>query len=397
MRLAVVESAPRGGLLHYAAQLAAALAVRGNEVDLVTARGCELEAAPVGVRVRAVLTAAVDTPTEPPTGLAYFRRRAGIAVRVVRASSRTLFECARGRYDAALLVDDLSVAPAAAGALALTVIPRGPLIAAICHEPRPRSRRGGGLYVTSPLLIALLRRFYARADVVFVHGEDSRKQFQAAWASRRVELIPHGDERLLTGEPPPPARGEGILFFGEWRRAKGIESLMEAFDVLAERRPRARLTIAGVPTPDADPDAIRRWAGGHGERVVLVDRYLPIPEVRQVFADARVVAAPYLAGSQSGVVHLAMTMARPVVASDVGELPKAVADGLTGRIVPRADSEALATALEEVLADPILAQRWGDAGRRRVMLEFSWERVAALVESALTRRAAVGRPSRLSG
>ena len=52
-------------------------------------------------------------------------------------------------------------------------------------------------------------------------------------------------------------------------------------------------------------------------------------------------------------------------------------------MVPRADSVALADALEEILGDPALAERWGRAGRRRVMEEFSWERVAELVERAL--------------
>jgi glycosyltransferase involved in cell wall biosynthesis len=385
MRLAVVESAPRGGLLHYAAQLAEALAARGHDTSLVTAREGELEAAPPQVRMRDVLPAAVRTPTEPPSGAAYLLRRAGIAARVVAASLRTLLEVARGRYDAVVLVDDLSVAPAVAGALVLTLLPRGPVVAAICHEPRPRSRRGGGLYATSPPLLALLRAFYTRADVVFVHGETSRREFLDVWSARAVEVIPHGDERLLAGEPPSPAEGETVLFFGEWRRAKGIHVLIEAFDLLVERRPEARLMIAGVPTPDSDPAAVRRWAERHGERVTLVDRYLPIPEVREVFAQARVVAAPYLAGSQSGVVHLAMSMARPVVASDVGELPQAVAEGATGRIVPRGDAAALADALEQVLADPERARRWGEAGRRRVMEQFGWERVAELAEAALIR------------
>lgn len=384
MRLAVVESAPRGGLLHYAAQLAGALAARGHETSLVTAADGELTEAPPGVRLRDVLPAAVRTPSEPPTGLAYLLRRAGIAARVVAASLRTLLVAARGRHDAVLLVDDLSVAPAAAGALALTLLPRGPAIAAICHEPRPRSRRGDGdLYARAPLLLALLRRFYARADVVFVHGEASRDEFLGRWRARDVRVIPHGDARLVAGEAPEPAPGETILFFGEWRRAKGIQVLMDAFDELAGRREGARLTIAGVPTADADPDAVRRWAERHGERVDLIDRYVEIGELNELFGRARVVAAPYLAGSQSGVVHLAMTMARPVVASDAGELPRAVADGVTGRIVPRGDARALADALDEVLGDAELARRWGEAGRTRVLEEFGWERVAELVEDAL--------------
>jgi glycosyltransferase involved in cell wall biosynthesis len=384
VRLAVVESAPRGGLLQYAAQLADALAGRGHSVELVTARGHELEAPLERARVCDVLVAAVSNPGETPTGVRYQLRRAGIAIRLVRASARTLWEVRRWGYDAALLVDDLSVSPAAAGALALTFVPGRPLLAAVCHEPRPRSRRPGpDLYATSPLLLGLLRRLYPRLDVVFVHGERSRAEFVRTWPPSHVYIIPHGDERLLAGDPPPAADEERVLFFGEWRRAKGLWELLHAFDLVAERRPGARLTIAGTPTPDVDPGAVRRWAAERAERVEVIDRYLSMSEARAAFAAARVVATPYLAGSQSGVVHLAMTMARAVIASDVGELPTTVMDGATGRIVPAGDVTALANALHEVLGDPVLAHEWGEAGRAHLQAVASWELVAERVELAL--------------
>ena len=158
---------------------------------------------------------------------------------------------------------------------------------------------------------------------------------------------------------------------------------MAAFDLLVGDRPDARLTIAGVPTPDADPNRVRAWAQGHYGAVTIIDRYIEISEVPGLFASARVVATPYIASSQSGVVHLAMTMGRAVVASDVGELPGTVIDGETGRIVPGGDVESLREALAEVLADPELATRLGEAGRRRALTEFSWDSVAERVQAAL--------------
>ena len=123
MRVAVIASAPRGGLLHYAAQMSRALAARGHEVDLITARGHELDG-PLGrARIRPALPASLRTPSEPPTGVRYLWRRALIAIRVVAASARTLWEVGRGGYDLVLLTDDLSVVPAATGALVLTRMP----------------------------------------------------------------------------------------------------------------------------------------------------------------------------------------------------------------------------------------------------------------------------------
>jgi glycosyltransferase involved in cell wall biosynthesis len=230
---------------------------------------------------------------------------------------------------------------------------------------------------------------YERLDLVFVHGEQSRAEFERTWPPTPLAVIPHGDERLFAAAAPPaaaPAPEERILFFGEWRKVKGLDVLMDAFDALVARRPSARLTIAGPPAPeDADPDVVRRWAARHGSlRVTVDDRYVPVPEVAALFAEARVVVAPYLVAYGSGVVALAMTMGRAVVASRVGDLPAAVADGETGLLVEPGDATALAGALEQVLADAGQAERMGAAGRARAASTSSWEAVAERVEAALT-------------
>jgi glycosyltransferase involved in cell wall biosynthesis len=390
VRLAVVESAAHGGLLHYAVQLADALAQRGHAVDLITARDNELMGRMAAARMRAVLVAPAPRPSEPPAGVPYLARRGAIAVRLARASARSLWELRRGRYDAAVFVDDLDIAATAAFALLLALLPGGPALARVCHEPRPRNRwAGGDLYASSRVLRALLRALYPRLDLVLVHGERSRDEFARTWPPARVAAIPHGDERILAAAPPPPADEERILFFGDWRRAKGLYQLMAAFERLQARRPGARLTIAGTPTPDVDADHVRRWAAARPEQVEVIDGYVPLDEVGDLFARARVVATPYLAGSQSGVLHLAMTMQRAVVTSDIGELGRTVRDGETGRVVPAGDEEALADALGGLLADPELCARLGAEARRRLLAESGWDRVAEQVEAQLEALAAL--------
>lgn len=388
MRLAVIESAPRGGLLHYAAQLADALAARGHEVELVTARDNELIGRTGGARMRAILVAAAPPPVEAPTGLPYVARRVAIAIRLLRASTRTAWELQRGRYDAAIVIDDFDLALAAASALAFTLLPRRPALAAVCHEPRPRNRWAGeDLFATSRPLLAILRRLYARLDLILVHGERSREELLRTSKPAHVAVIPHGDERIVARDPPPPSGEERVLFFGDWRRSKGLHELTAAFERVERRRPAARLTIAGTPTPDGDPDRVRGWAAARRDRVEVIDRYVPLESVPALFARARVVATPYLAGSQSGVLHLAMTMERAVVTSDTGELGGTVVDGETGLVVPAGDVEALADALGEVLADPALAARLGTEARRRMLAEAGWERVAERVEAELSQLA----------
>ena len=70
----------------------------------------------------------------------------------------------------------------------------------------------------------------------------------------------------------------------------------------------------------------------------------------------------------------------PVIASAAGGLPEAVADKKTGILIPPGDIPALTAAIIELLANPALRHQYGQAGRARVLAEFS---VSAMVQGNL--------------
>ena len=67
----------------------------------------------------------------------------------------------------------------------------------------------------------------------------------------------------------------------------------------------------------------------------------------------------------------AMLARLPVVATDVGSIAEAVLDGETGFLVPAEDVDALAGALQRLLADPELRRRLGESGRARALDRFT--------------------------
>ena len=69
-----------------------------------------------------------------------------------------------------------------------------------------------------------------------------------------------------------------------------------------------------------------------------------------------------------------MSAGRAVVATAVGGTPELIHDGLTGRLVPRGDREALARVLVALLLDPAERRRLGEAARQHVESTFSAER-----------------------
>jgi len=64
-----------------------------------------------------------------------------------------------------------------------------------------------------------------------------------------------------------------------------------------------------------------------------------------------------------------------VVATRVGGVSELVEDGATGFLVPPRDPDALAEALQKLIADPELRRHMGQAGREKALKEFTLDRM----------------------
>jgi glycosyltransferase involved in cell wall biosynthesis len=85
-----------------------------------------------------------------------------------------------------------------------------------------------------------------------------------------------------------------------------------------------------------------------------------------------------------------MACGAPVVGSDIGGIPETIVENETGRIVPNEDVDALAEAMEAILADDELRARMARQARERAVAEYSLDAAMAKV-GAMTRY--VFRPS----
>lgn len=174
-----------------------------------------------------------------------------------------------------------------------------------------------------------------------------------------------------------------VAFVGRITRQKGVAHLVAA----AHRfHPDAQLVLcAGAPdTPEiaAEVTAAVTDLATTRSRVFWVQQNLLARQIRELLSAATVFVCPSIY-EPLGIVNLeAMACATAVVASDVGGIPEVVADGTTGSLVhydpadPVAYRNDLAEAVNALITDPARARRYGDAGRRRCVEEFSWARVA---------------------
>lgn len=390
LRVAVVEPAARGGMIHYAHQLCRGLAEAGAEPTLVTARADELASLPHPYR-RVELLRLWDP--KPAAG-----RRSGTLRRAWRAAVwyrewlRLIVWVARERPDVVQL-GDVRFAGDLVPILVLAAV--GPPLVDVCHNVRPFAGGGrrAGWFAPGRPTRWLYRRIYRRFDRVAVHFAANRATFlvDTGLPPRRVATIVFGNQEIFRELADPavtpavlrrrlelPATAPVVLLFGSLAPYKGIDLAIEALARVVERVPEARLVIAGFPLPGFDLEAHRRLADRHGvaERVLFVPEYVPSGEVAAWMALAALVVLPYRQIFQSGVLPMAQTFGRPVVAAAVGALPEAIEDGRTGLVVPPEDLAALAEAVAGLLADPRRARELGEAAAAAARDRFAWRRVA---------------------
>ena len=120
---------------------------------------------------------------------------------------------------------------------------------------------------------------------------------------------------------------------------------------------------------------------------------LPRPELIQLLTHATVFVCPSVY-EPLGIVNLeAMACETAVVATRTGGIPEVVEDGVTGLLVPiepRGDGTGepvdpgafardIAERINELLADPERAERFGRAGRERAVEHFGWAAIAERV------------------
>jgi colanic acid/amylovoran biosynthesis glycosyltransferase len=168
-----------------------------------------------------------------------------------------------------------------------------------------------------------------------------------------------------------------IVGVGELNWIKGYSDALEAIERLVSRGvPVSYDIIGGEPAGDRGKPSDRPrllyliHELGLRDRVRLLGE-LTQPEVRQHLQRSDVLLQASLAEGLPNAVLEAMACALPVVVTDCGGLREAVTDGVEGFVCPRRSPEALATALETLWRDPGLAGRMGEAGRARVLAEFT--------------------------
>lgn len=222
-----------------------------------------------------------------------------------------------------------------------------------------------------------LRMAELRRHAAFVSfNERMREELLAASvAPGKLHVIPNGvDTNRFCSAPPEaqPPRPFTVLYTGRLVARKGVEVLLNAWELVLDRQPEARLLIAG--TGGNEPDSVEpelRARAAWPEFRGSVSFLGPVKQVEQLLPHTDVFVLPSRREGQPRAVLEAMACARPIVATRISGITELIADRTTGLLVAPDKPEELAKAVLELMDNKALAARLGRAAREFVLADHS--------------------------
>lgn len=277
-------------------------------------------------------------------------------------------------------------------------IPTGPAIVATARKlniPSIITLHGGDVYVNREQGYDFPTRWYVRpilrhtlrnADGLTAISSDCRTHALNAGATDdRTRIIMNGADlrRFSPGAADFSEYGNQMIFAcRQLIPRKGIRFLIRALALLKSDYPEVQVVVAG---DGMERESLAQLARdlGVADRVHMIG-WIPNARLPGYFRSSIFSVVPSLEEGFGIPAAEAMGCEIPVIASDAGGLPEVIDDGITGLVVKKGDSEALASAMRQLLDDENLRKEIGRAGRRKALTEFDWLITARSMEEMYT-------------
>lgn len=162
-------------------------------------------------------------------------------------------------------------------------------------------------------------------------------------------------------------QGPIIVYVGRISPYKGVHLLIQAFSLVRQEVPTAKLLIVGKHTFPDYSKKLREMA----DDSVIFAGYVSDEELPYYYAACDLYATATVWEGFNLPLAEAQACGKPVVAFNLGPHPEVVSDGETGFLVPPRDTDALAEAVIKLLKDTGLRQEMGEKACELVRSRFS--------------------------
>lgn len=233
---------------------------------------------------------------------------------------------------------------------------------------------GSDLYALRGAVFERLKRWIlARVNAVTVVSRAMRDYCEEHSLARGKIIVQSMgvdlESKFTPGETPD--NRAGLIFVGRLVEKKGVEYVIQALAVLADRHAQLKLTIVG---DGPSRENLSRLASNHGlsDRVCFVGS-VRNEEVPDYLRSAAISIMPSCDLEGLGLVVVeAQGCGCAVVASDLPAVRDTIVNGQTGLLAEPANPADLADKIARLLDDDSLRQRLAESGRRHALEKFTW-------------------------
>jgi D-inositol-3-phosphate glycosyltransferase len=231
------------------------------------------------------------------------------------------------------------------------------------------------------------KKIFELCDTLVVHNNFTAGELSKELNDYELKLavIPHGHfiDTAVTATDPDAYKSKNLLdkgkkyllFFGHIKKSKGLDLLLEG---LVNTNPDIFLLIAGRMRKhsfDKYLELISRYS--LHSRIKIFSGYVS-PELRnELFQAADAVVLPYRKVFQSGVMLMAMSYGKAVIASDLLPNKEMITDRNNGFLFRAGDKDSLASTIEMVMADNEMRKHVAKQGKMYVQTNHDWNLIAA--------------------
>lgn len=228
-------------------------------------------------------------------------------------------------------------------------------------------------------LYSKLDRFILRfANKVVIVSESFKKRINLNWVKEeKISTIHNAIDPVefatVSGDGGIRSRyglrdDERIIgVVGRFSPEKGQEIFIDAFRLVRDSVPNIKAMLVGE---GQNKGILIEEVKKYGiEKDVIFTGYQE--EMAQYYKAFDVVVMPSLSEGMPNVALEAMLFQKPVIATNVGGMAEVVIDGITGKVIEPKNSQLMAREIIQLVSNSDLMDRYGRAGRERVISEFN--------------------------
>ena len=227
------------------------------------------------------------------------------------------------------------------------------------------------------------------ADLIASPSYALSEKLVALWGLNQDKIsvfpYPYIPSAELVGIPVETSP-DTVTFLGRLELRKGVIELADAIPMILKQFPKARFRFVGENrnSPERGMDMKQYLIKRLGKAVNAVEfiEKVSLDQIPQVFAQTGIAVFPSRFENFGLVCLEAMAAGRAIVASNNGGMSQMLDSRELGRLVPPQDPESIASAVIELLADPVKRRKTGAAARSKVLTEYNISTIGEIQENA---------------